>query len=752
MIRRPVGTCLCTVFIVLGVSVSAGGATERANELSEREQADGWSLLFDGTSTNGWRGVNKASFPAKGWRVVDGTIQCTGDEGGSIVTVGRYGNFELAWEWKLVTPGANSGVKYFVRERPGDTGGYGFGIEYQLLDSPETNKGSLGSAYDLIAASPDREPKPLGQWNRSRILSLNGSVEHWLNGRKILSYDRFSDAFERCVASSKFKNEKQFGRHADGHILLQDHSSQAFFRNIKIRVLAASAGSSSQSPAAMPLRLETHADIVYQTIDGFGASDAWRAQFVGKNWPIAKRNRIADLLFSREDDEQGNPQGIGLSLWRFYLSAGTAEQGEASDIGNPWRRGECFLKADGSYDWNRHEGQRWFLRAAKERGVEKLLAFPNSPPVHYTRNGKGFAPKGVIHLNLKPGTMDDYARYLADVMEHFDDEGIFFDYLSPVNEPQWDWDGNGQEGTPALNEEIHSLVRYLSHELSSRGLKTRIVIGEAGTIGHAAIRMDTLGQKSDGRDDQARFFFDEASPFYIGDLPNVEKTLSAHSYHSVWPIDKQVENRIRVGHALKQANPDLGYWMSEYCILQRNGEIGRGGGRDLTMKTALYVARILHHDMVLTHAKSWQWWTAITQCDYKDGLVYLDDGSRGDSGRMGGHVESLQHDGVVRDSKLLWVLGNYSRFIRPGMVRIQCELTEEQSAVDGLLVSAYQELAKEQVVYVLTNLSSQAKHVIIGPDRQARTYTTDRNNNLSLAYQSLNRIRIPERAVVTVVN
>ena len=87
-----------------------------------------------------------------------------------------------------------------------------------------------------------------------------------------------------------------------------------------------------------------------QVIDGFGASDAWRCQFVGKNWPMAKRNKVADLLFSQEVDKKGNPKGIGLSIWRFYLSAGTAEQGDGSDIGNVWRRGECFLNADGTYD------------------------------------------------------------------------------------------------------------------------------------------------------------------------------------------------------------------------------------------------------------------------------------------------------------------------------------------------------------------------------------------------------------------
>ena len=161
------------------------------------------------------------------------------------------------------------------------------------------------------------------------------------------------------------------------------------------------------------LQLQSDATVTYQHIDGFGASDAWRAQFVGKNWPLDKRNQIADLLFSQEFDKDGNPKGIGLSVWRFNLSAGTAEQGDDSEIGsreNPWRRGECFLNADGTYDWSKVEGQRWFLEAAKERGVEKLLAFSNAPPVHYTANGKGFAPGGVTHLNLKPGFMDDYAR------------------------------------------------------------------------------------------------------------------------------------------------------------------------------------------------------------------------------------------------------------------------------------------------------------------------------------------------------
>jgi O-glycosyl hydrolase len=501
--------------------------------------------------------------------------------------------------------------------------------------------------------------------------------------------------------------------------------------------------------AADKLTIQVDPGTTFQTIDGFGASDAWRCQFVGKNWPLEKREHVADLLFSRETDDQGNPRGIGLSIWRFYLSAGTAEQGDDSDIGNPWRRGECFLNADGEYDWSKLAGQQWFLRAARDRGVERLLAFPNAPPVHLSKNGKGYATRGDIHLNVKPGYLDDYADYLVEIMDHFAKEGLPFDYLSPVNEPQWNWDGPGQEGTPALNEEIYALVRYLSHGLSKRALKTQIVIGEAGSIGHAAISMAALGMTSDGRDDQSRFFFSEQSPFYIGGLPNVEKTISAHSYHSVWPVDKQVENRMRVRGALRAANPELGYWMSEYCILQRNDEIRSGGRRDLGMNTALYVARIIHHDLTLTDARSWQWWTAITQCDFKDGLVYLDDGSEGNTGRMGGRVESLMHDGVVRESKLLWTLGNYARFVRPGMVRVKCNVEPKQSPADGVLASAYQGPGGKMVV-VLVNLSQEETFCDLGSDRTARVYTTSETFSLRRSEQPAARITTPPRSVATV--
>ncbi len=514
-------------------------------------------------------------------------------------------------------------------------------------------------------------------------------------------------------------------------------------------VLLALATPGGELHAGDPLKVTLDPETRYQTMDGFGASDAWRCQFVGKNWPLEKRERIARLLFSKEVDGDGNPQGIGLSIWRFYLSAGSAEQGRDSGIRNVWRRGECFLDGDGRYDWSKLEGQQWFLRQARKHGVERFLVFPNAPPVSLSKNGKAFATKGDLHLNLKPGAMNAYADYLAEVLEHFEKEGMPFDDVSPVNEPQWNWDEGDQEGTPAFNAEIAELVKALSAAIERRGLKTGIVVGEAGTIGHAALRMAELGQPSDGRDDLARAFFSRDSPLYLGKLPRVEPILSAHSYHSVWPVDQQVGNRRRVADAMAAVDPALGYWMSEYCILQENGEIGGGGRRDLGMDTALYVARIIHHDLAITRARSWQWWTALSQVDYKDGLIYLDDGSDGTTGRMGPQVESLQRDGAVRESKLLWTLGNYSRFVRPGMVRVKCEIEPGQSPVDGVLATAYRAADGGRVV-VLVNLSREEQRCDLGGDGEARTYTTSADANLKAGKAAVAAVPLPARAVVTV--
>ncbi|WP_163706917.1 glycoside hydrolase [Mangrovibacterium lignilyticum] len=518
----------------------------------------------------------------------------------------------------------------------------------------------------------------------------------------------------------------------------------------KILLCTLSVGFALLSFSQERLSLNVNPDVRFQTIDGFGASDAWRCQFVGKNWPIDKKEQIADWLFSSETDENGNPKGIGLSLWRFYLAAGTAEQGNKSGIANEWRRGESFLSPQGDWDWNKYEGQRWFLNAAKERGVSKFLAFTIAAPVQYARNGKGFASEGDIRFNVKADCVGDYAAYLAEVLQHFKEhEEITFEYISPFNEPQWDWDQGNQEGTPALNQELYNYINLLSKELVRRNLKTKIVAGEAATIDHISSYV-----KKDDRDNQMEVFWSKSSPYYLGNLANVEPIISGHSYFSVWPVKAQVESREELAEKMAQVNPEIGYWESEYCVLEANDEIGGGWKRDLEMPTALFVARIIHNDLTICNARSWQWWTALSQFDFKDGLVYLDAGTQDVTGAMGADTESLKKDGIARDSKLMWAFGNYSRFIRPGMVRVEARLDGINNLAhdDGLMVSAYQSSDGRELVVVIVNTTESAFTIdstSTGGATSTKMYLTDKEHKLERLKVSPEKIEIRPRSVST---
>ena len=177
--------------------------------------------------------------------------------------------------------------------------------------------------------------------------------------------------------------------------------------------------------SAVSYHIETEQTL--QTMDGFGASDAWSMQFLGC-WKQEKQNQIADWLFSMDNDEKGYPKGIGLSIWRFNVGAGSTFQGEKSGIGSPWMRTECFLQPDGTYDWGKQQGQRNFLHLAKERGVPYFIAFLNSPPIYYTQNGLATNTGRGGTLNLKSDCYDKYARFLVDVIKGVEQkDGIHFD-------------------------------------------------------------------------------------------------------------------------------------------------------------------------------------------------------------------------------------------------------------------------------------------------------------------------------------
>ena len=472
----------------------------------------------------------------------------------------------------------------------------------------------------------------------------------------------------------------------------------------------------------------------FQRIDNFGASDAWACQFVG-NWPDEKRNAIADLLFSTDTASNGQPEGIGLSLWRFNIGAGSAQQGEQSGIRDEWRRAESFLEEGGSYNWQRQAGQVWFLKAAQVRGVNKFLAFPNSPPVHFTRNGKAFASDA--KPNLAPEKHTAYADYLADIVQGVErTQGIRFGYISPVNEPQWDWSDGGQEGTPFLNEDIAGIVRALNTSLERRGLSTKIDIAEAGKINYLYEAAD----KPD-RGNQIEAFFRSDSPNYVGDLSHVGNVISAHSYFTTSPFGQAVADRKKL--AAKVASvPGLEFWQSEYCILGDNGGEMDGSKRDLGIDPAIYLARVIHNDLTVANATAWQWWLAVSPYDYKDGLVYVDKNNT---------------DGAYHASKMLWALGNYSRFIRPGAVRVSAQLAGEAAGGNTLLASSYLDNEKKQLITVAIHTGTapvKMKVDVSGATiASIRAYTTTAQESLKPG-KALSRgsdILLPPRSVTTLV-
>lgn len=206
------------------------------NVLTQSERDEGWQLLFDGQTLDGWRSFRSDTAPA-GWQVVEGELTRVSG-GGDIMTNRQFGNFELALEWK-VEPGGNSGIMFRVTEEGGQT--YESGPEMQVLDDAGHADGgsrltAAGSNYALHPA-PEGVVNAAGEWNRVRILVDGAHVEHWLNDVKVVEYELWSDEWEELVRNSKFVEWPTYGRAARGHIALQDHGDRVAYRNIKIREL-----------------------------------------------------------------------------------------------------------------------------------------------------------------------------------------------------------------------------------------------------------------------------------------------------------------------------------------------------------------------------------------------------------------------------------------------------------------------------------------------------------------------------------
>ena len=439
-------------------------------------------------------------------------------------------------------------------------------------------------------------------------------------------------------------------------------------------------------------------------------------------------------------------------MWRFNIGAGS-EWTDRNIIRDRFRRAESFKSAENEpYDWTMQAGQQWFLQAAKERGVEEFIAFVNSPPVWMTKNGHAQPDSSVGSTNLKEENIDDFAIFLADVLEHFEQEQLPFDYISPINEPTWDWNRAGQEGNRYNIDDMKKVVRSLYNELQNRGLETEIDAPEA--VEYTSLLDDDIYSAFTGRD--SRYSSGNAGGAYPGkyreyikeflgdeEIKNmIGNKISAHAYWSDYfsGEDRLIPLRQSVRENIDRYDPDAKIWMSEYCILG-----GHGHGRDLSMQTALDVARLIHFDMVETQASAWQWWLAMSPYDYKDGLIYTDYLNQGD-------------EETIIESKLLWTLGNYSRFVRPGAYRVDLQGANDK---DGLMGSAYYQEEDNQLSIVLVNYSDETKPVHLNVDGlpgnkkaiQFKPFVTSENYDLEQKnlFPAHKMFHVPPKSVVTFV-
>jgi hypothetical protein len=230
---------LRALIVAFGLTLAASPLpAAEPNALTAAEKAAGWKLLFDGKSLNGWRGYKTEQVGA-GWKVQDGALVLTAGKAGDVMTTAEFGDFELALEWKI-SEGGNSGVIY--RVGLGEAASFRTGPEYQVLDNQKATDNKLGnhlagSLYDIGPEVPRDLTKPVGQWNNSRLIVRGWKVEHWLNGKRVVSLDLASPEGKAAIAASKFKDWPKFASLARGHIALQDHGNVVSYRSIKIRDL-----------------------------------------------------------------------------------------------------------------------------------------------------------------------------------------------------------------------------------------------------------------------------------------------------------------------------------------------------------------------------------------------------------------------------------------------------------------------------------------------------------------------------------
>lgn len=482
-----------------------------------------------------------------------------------------------------------------------------------------------------------------------------------------------------------------------------------------------------------------------QTIENIGASGAWYSEVVGKNWSAEKKERMAELLFSKSFDSSGNPMGIGLSAWRFNIGGGTFEQGDNSGIRNQLRRVESFLSPDGSYNWNKQQGYVWFTKKAAAYGVKDLIAFSNTAPVQFNKNGLGFKTEKDFITNLRDDKYSDYAVFLATVLKHFDAEGIHFNYISPVNEPQWDWSAKfgsmNQEGSPWHNKDIYKIAVTLDSALAAHQLGTKILVTEAGDLTY-------LYSRNNHASKQLQQFYAKDSKFYLGNLSHLHKVIEGHSYFTDHGDSMIINVRKKLNDTTTKYN--VPFWQSEYSMLGDGYKEGSKERRS-TIDCALFLAKMIHYDFTVANATAWHFWNA-----WEPGRA--DAETRYNLIALRNITDPRNADYTI--TKNLWALGHYSRFVQPGMQRIITERNDGSSLMQqaqDVMLSAFANESKLTLViinYTTAATTIDLKIPGVKNIKQAKRYNTSAEKGEDMRpslIESINKIDLLPRSLTTLV-
>ena len=456
---------------------------------------------------------------------------------------------------------------------------------------------------------------------------------------------------------------------------------------------------------ALKLKLNINEEKRYQTIEGFGASGAWWAQIVG-NWthedPISGkpvRDRISELLFSKTE-------GIGLGIYRYNIGGGSKHSGRGT-FSEPARATECFETAPGEYDWSRDAAAVYMMRRAVSDGANEVIFFVNSPIERLTNNHKTHLDKHqIFRENIKKKNYPAFAKYCADIAEHFIGEGIPVKYISPVNEPFWVWNG-GQEGCHYRPSSCRKVLRAFVKELDSR----------------KALDCVRLSGCENG---DIRWFNKSYSRAVLGD-PLVRTRLGAldiHSYCLHMPIpffNNRMSFLKRFAKWMSKNYPDVPVNMSEWTHMQ--------GGRDKGMDSALVTANVMYEDLSVLNVISWQHWIAVSEVNYCDGLIYIN-----------------LDDKTFEMTKRYYVTGNFSKYVPAGSVRVDAACDDPELR---LLAFKYD----GGCAVIVINSTEKEKELSLPEQYSAvKSAVTDDNNDLrEYDIADPGHIKITPRSVTTII-